>query len=430
MKFGIFLEAATPRPWDDRSEKQIFDQGLEQVILADKLGFGNVWVTEHHFMEEYAHMSAPEVFLAACAARTTNIRLGHGVRHSPPKYNHPAKLAECCGTLDILSNGRVDFGTGDSGSEIELSGFGVDPTLKREMALEAVEQIANMMAMDPYPGFQGKYFAMPTRNIVPKPIQKPHPPLWLACSARPTIKTAAETGQGVVCFSFLEAADAKAWIDEYYEILRNECRPIGHAVNANFALFTGFGVHQDAQVAADRFLDGVRFFQFAINWYYKGNVHIPGRTNIWELYEKNKSSLIRDEDDEDLSRQLANSKSAIGDVEMVRARLRDLRDAGVDQVNFIMQHGRTKHEHICESMELFAKEILPEFAEEHEAIEAKKAAALAPYIEKAFDRIGGPRPLGTPDDKIQPVDGKNFTMKYGKETVLGMKAAETAAAAE
>jgi alkanesulfonate monooxygenase SsuD/methylene tetrahydromethanopterin reductase-like flavin-dependent oxidoreductase (luciferase family) len=424
VKFGIFLEAATPRPWDDRSEKRIFDEALEQVELADRLGFGNVWVTEHHFMEEYAHMASPEVFLAAASQRTKNIRLGHGVRHSPPKYNHPAKLAECCATLDILSNGRVDFGTGDSGSEIELSGFGVDPNLKREMALEALEQVANMMAMDPYPGFEGKHFSMPARNVVPKPLQKPHPPLWLACSARPTIKTAAQTGLGVVCFSFLEAADAKAWIDEYYELLRTECRPIGHTVNPNFALFTGFGVHQDAQVAADRFLDGVRFFQFAINWYYKGNVHIPGRTNIWELYEKNKTDLISTEDDENLSRQLANSKSAIGDIPMVRQRLRDLRDAGVDQVNFIMQHGRTKHEHICESLELFAKEIMPEFAEEHDAIEAKKAKALAPFIEKAFERIGGYRPLTVPDDQIRPVDGKNFTMKYGKETVLGMKAAD------
>jgi alkanesulfonate monooxygenase SsuD/methylene tetrahydromethanopterin reductase-like flavin-dependent oxidoreductase (luciferase family) len=400
---------------------------MEQTILADELGFGTVWVTEHHFMEEYCHMTSPEVFLAAASQRTKNIRLGHGVRHSPPRYNHPAKIAECAATVDILSDGRLELGTGDSGSEIELSGFGVDPNLKREMALEAVEQIANMMAMDPFPGFHGKHFSMPARNVVPKSLQKPHPPFWLACSARPTIQLAAQKGLGVVCFSFLEAADAKSWIDEYYRILKAECVPLTHTVNPNFALFTGFGVHKDASVAADRFLDGVRFFQFAINHYYKGNIHKPGRTNIWESYLRDKANLMKVEDDENISRQLANSKSAIGNVEQVRKRLRDLRDAGVDQLNFIMQHGKTKHEHICESMELFAKEIMPEFSTEHDAIEAKKKAELAPYIELAFQRGGGRKNLRIGDDQISDVDGKNFTMKYGNEAVLGMKPNATAA---
>ena len=112
----------------------------------------------------------------------------------PPGYNHPARVAERIATLDLVSNGRVEFGTGESASRAELEGFGIDPDERRAMWRETVEQVANMMAMDPYPGFEGKYFSMPARNVVPKPVQKPHPPLWVACSNRDTIHLAAQLG--------------------------------------------------------------------------------------------------------------------------------------------------------------------------------------------------------------------------------------------
>jgi alkanesulfonate monooxygenase SsuD/methylene tetrahydromethanopterin reductase-like flavin-dependent oxidoreductase (luciferase family) len=424
MKFGLFYETPAPRPWTEGSDLRVYNEALEQIELADKLGFGTVWVTEHHFMEEYAHMSAPEVFLAAASQRTKNIRLGHGVRHSPPVYNHPARIAEQAAVLDIVSNGRVEFGVGDSGADVEMAAFGLDPNLKREMGMEAAEQMANLMAMDPFLGYHGKHFSMPARNLVPKPVQKPHPPFWLACTARPTINLAAQKGLGVLCFSFLEAADAKEWIDEYYRVLKTECVPMAHAVNPNFSLFTGFGVHKDEQVAVDRFLDGIRFFQFAINHYYREGTHKPGRTNIWELYERNKAELIANEDDEMINRQIANSKSCIGSVETVRQRLRDLRDAGVDEVSFILQHGNTKHEHICETMELFAKEIMPEFADEHEARTRKKAEDLTPFIEKAFERRGGHANLRPDDSQIEAFEAQNHILRYGNEVVLGGRQVE------
>src|SRR6478736_3262750 len=120
----------------------------------------------------------PRAVLAAAAARTKSIRLGHGIRQVIPNYNHPARTAECLATLDIISNGRVDFGIGEGATRMELGGFNIPAKEKRAMALEAAEQIANMMVLEPYPGFEGKYFAMPCRNVIPKPMQKPHPPLW------------------------------------------------------------------------------------------------------------------------------------------------------------------------------------------------------------------------------------------------------------
>src|SRR6266850_4739367 len=247
MRFGIFYEHQLPRPWAEGGELKLFQDALDQVELADRLGIDYAWEVEHHFLEEYSHSSAPEVFLAACSQRTRRIRLGHGIVLLPPHYNPPARVAERIATLDLVSRGRVEFGTGESSSLAELDGFGVSLPHKREMWREALEQIANMMVMDPYPGFIGRHFSMPCRNVVPKPVQKPHPPLWVACSNRETIHLAARLGIGALTFAFIDPVEAKQWVDDYYRIFKTECVPIGHAVNANVAMVTGFSCHRDEQ---------------------------------------------------------------------------------------------------------------------------------------------------------------------------------------
>src|SRR3954465_15379310 len=110
MKFGIFYELQLPKPWGPNDELNLYQNALNQVALADHLGYDYAWEVEHHFLDEYSHSSAPEVFLAAAAARTETIRLGHGIRQVIPNYNHPARTAEGLATLDIVSDGRVDFG--------------------------------------------------------------------------------------------------------------------------------------------------------------------------------------------------------------------------------------------------------------------------------------------------------------------------------
>ena len=169
MKFGIFYEHQLPRPWEDGDEQRMYREALDQVELADRLGIDYAWEVEHHFLEEYSHSPAPEVFLAACSQRTQRIRLGHGIVLMPPAYNHPARVAERIATLDLVSGGRVDFGTGESAARMELEGFGIGLDEKRPMWRETTEQVANMLAMDPYPGYEGKHFSMPCRNVVSTP---------------------------------------------------------------------------------------------------------------------------------------------------------------------------------------------------------------------------------------------------------------------
>src|ERR1700687_1482322 len=175
MKFGVFYEHQLPRPWRAGDEHKIYQEALDQVELADRIGIDHAWEVEHHFLEEYSHSSAPEVFLAACSQRTKQIRLGHGIVLMPPGYNHPARVAERVAALDLVSNGRVEFGTGESSSIMELGGVGRAFGARRGAWRESLEQCRNMMLMAPYPGFQGEFFSIPSRNVVPKPLQKPHP---------------------------------------------------------------------------------------------------------------------------------------------------------------------------------------------------------------------------------------------------------------
>ena len=404
MKFGIFYEHQLPRPWHDGDELKLFQDALDQVELADRLGIDHAWEVEHHFLEEYSHSSAPEIFLAACSQRTKQIRLGHGIVLMPPGYNHPARVAERIATLDLVSRGRVEWGTGESSALLELGGYGVAVEDKRNAWREAVEQCANMLAMDPYPGFEGQFFSMPTRNVVPKPVQKPHPPLWVACSNRETIKLAARLGIGALTFAFVDPAEARQWVDDYYRIIKTECVPIGHTVNANIAMVSSFGVHQDADEARRRFQDGFRFFNFALGWHYGFGAQVPGRTDIWALFEKAKANMP----------DAPAAEGGIGTPAQLRAHLRKFADCGVDQVAFIQQGGRNRHDHIREALELFAAEVMGEFkAEEAERVR-RKDEELAPYIEAALKRKTWMKPLA--DSEIKPV------------VALGRQVAERAAA--
>jgi alkanesulfonate monooxygenase SsuD/methylene tetrahydromethanopterin reductase-like flavin-dependent oxidoreductase (luciferase family) len=386
VKFGIFYEHQLPRPWSDGAEQRLFLEALDQVELADRLGIDYAWEVEHHFLEEYSHSSAPEVFLAACSQRTKNIRLGHGIRQVIPEYNHPARTAEVIATLDLVSQGRVDFGTGESSAELELGGFGIPVADKRKRFLEATEQICNMLAMDPYPGYQGRYFEMPCRNIVPKPVQRPHPPVWVACSQRETIRMAARLGIGALTFAFVDPAEAQSWVDEYYGIIKSDaCVPIGHAVNANICMVSSFSCHKDRETAIRRGLEGFEFFGYALGSLYGFGEHKPGRTDLWEEFQRVRKPQL-DQELSDFTSALTAGRGGIGTPADLRAHLKKFEDCGVDQVTFIQQAGMNRHEHICEALELFAAEVMPEFKERAAEREHRKEQALAPYIAAALKR--------------------------------------------
>jgi alkanesulfonate monooxygenase SsuD/methylene tetrahydromethanopterin reductase-like flavin-dependent oxidoreductase (luciferase family) len=399
MKFGIFYEHQLPRPWNDDSEFQILQNALEQIELADALGIDYVWEVEHHFLEEYSHSSAPEVFLAAASQRTKNIRLGHGIVQTPPAFNHPARVAERIATLDLLSNGRVDFGSGESSSEAELGGFMIDPEHKREMWEEGLRVAIRCLTEAPFTGHSGKFVTMPPRNVVPKPRQKPHPPLWVACSRRDTIHMAAQRGLGALSFAFIDPEDARHWVDDYYTTLAQEGVPMGDAVNANLACVTTFMCHDDEDVALERGLEGANFFGYSLAHYYVFGRHAPAKTDVWQEFQARRgergfspeavqaaasnrdrlgAKIVQDEE--------TGLRGAVGTPDQVRDYLQRYEECGVDQVIFTSQAGKNQHEHIMESLELFGREVLPEFKERDEKLQRDKQQRIASTIDAVMAR--------------------------------------------
>jgi len=413
MKFGLFYEHQLPRPWADDSEHQLLQDALEQVEFADSLGIDYVWEVEHHFLEEYSHSSAPEVFLAAASQRTSNIRLGHGIVQTPPPFNHPARIAERLAMLDLVSGGRVDFGSGESSSEAELGGFGIDPMVKREMWEEGLRVAIRCMSESPFTGHAGKYVRMPPRNVVPKPMQKPHPPLWVACSRRDTIRLAARNGIGALAFAFIDPEEARLWIDEYYELLATEAVPIGDAVNANVACVTTFMCDPDEEVALERGLEGANFFGYSLAHYYVFGRHRPAVTDVWAEYQARRAEHGYDPDAVGTAAEhpqrlgakavqegVEGIRGAVGTPDQIREYLRRYEECGVDQVIFCAQAGKNRHEHIMESLELFGREVLPEFAEREAATATAKAQRMEPIIEAAMAR--------KPESDHPPLPGADY----------------------
>ncbi|MEW1864581.1 LLM class flavin-dependent oxidoreductase [Streptomyces sp. NBC_00669] len=401
MRFGLSYHHQLPRPWAEDSEERLLKESLEQIELADRIGIDCVWATEHHFLEEYSHGSAPEVFLAAAAARTKNIRLGHGIVSLPPAVNPPARVAERLATLDLISGGRVEFGSGQGSSQLELGAFNVERATKREQWREALGVIVRLLTETPFTGHKGQWIDMPPRNLVPKPKQKPHPPLWVACSVRETIETAARNGLGALSFSFASPEQAKERADAYYAIINSEeCVPAGLSVNPNFAVVMPLMCHHDEETAVDRGLEGAHFFAYTLMHYFVFGQHHPGTTDIWQTFQQTKEAMgftrnpapidpsaEPDPMAQQMIDQLTALRRGIGTPDQIAAMLTEYEAAGVDQVVFQVQLGKTKHEHVMESLQLFADEVLPRFVEGREEREAAKRERLSVPVKEALARV-------------------------------------------
>ncbi|MEX0682089.1 MAG: LLM class flavin-dependent oxidoreductase [Dehalococcoidia bacterium] len=370
MKFGIFYEHQLPRPWQEDSEYRLFQQSLDQIALADRLGYDYAWEVEHHFLEEYSHSSAPEVFLAAASQRTKQIRLGHGIIQLTT--NHPARVAERVSTLDLVSGGRVEFGIGEGSNITELHPFDRRFRDKRDAWEDAVRCIIPMFRNEAWE-YQGEYFKFPLRNVLPKPFQKPHPPLWVACSQLDTLAMAGHRGMGALGFQFLSADAAHAWVNSYYNnFVKRQEKLTDYQTNANIALVCGF-MCAETDEEAMRKADGWTFFQFALRFYIQlGRPVEPGTVNLWEEYLKWKETTKGQEQVEG---------GLVGSPETLRRKLRKFETSNIDQVILLNQAGKNSHEDICDSLDLFAREVMPEFHDREPEHQEWKRGVLAGEIE-------------------------------------------------
>jgi len=354
MKFSLVYELQMAKPWSATAERDCYREAIEQIALADEMGFDIVWAVEHHFLTEYSHSSAPEVFLAAVAQHTRNIRIGHGVVLLPFNYNHPIRAAERAAALDIVSNGRLEFGSGRSTTLIELGGFGVAPDESRAQWEEGLEVVLKAWRDAPLEHSSAR-LSIPAREVWPKPIQKPHPPLWMAGTARDTFRVAGHKGLGVLCFQ-LSAEGVGECVKVYREALRG-AQPVGEFVNAQFAslAIAHCGTHADTIKLG---VDNAR-------WFLQKIVEI-----LIGLRESSSASYAYLKDLIDLAHQPKDASDAdmqahpfvvTGDAQACIRKLEGIAALGVDQFITFQQMGRIPHARVMESIRLFGEEIIPHF---------------------------------------------------------------------
>ena len=354
MKFGIFYEHSVSRPWSDISEWRVYHQALEQIRLADKLGFDQVWEVEHHFLDEYSHSPAPEVFLAAAAAQTQNIHICQGIALCLPQVNHPARIAERAAVLDIISNGRLEFGTGRSATWTELGGFQVEPDDTKEQWDEVIRAIPRMWRDEEFE-WEGKYFSMPARNVLPKPVQKPHPPMWVAVSSPETAIQAAERGMGLLGVSIGTPDEYEERVADYRRIIKT-AEPVGEFVNNQVNgvgwMFCG-ETEEEAQAVGTP--GSIAFMNSA--------AHLSGVGAVYPspAYGSQASAIQLRNRPGDVA-ATRQQQGMIGSPDQVIEALKGWESIGVDRMVFLINYDQViPHAKIMESLTRFAEEVMPAF---------------------------------------------------------------------
>jgi alkanesulfonate monooxygenase SsuD/methylene tetrahydromethanopterin reductase-like flavin-dependent oxidoreductase (luciferase family) len=364
VKFALFYEIPVPRPWAPGSEHQAYKDVLEQAVLGDEMGFHAFWTVEHHFLEEFSHCSNPEVLYGAVAARTKNIRLGYGVRLAPKPYNHPVRSAESAAVLDLISDGRVDFGTGRSSTRLELEGFGIHPDDTREMWQEALEHIVACWA-DEYTEFSGKHWSLPRRRVQPKPLQSPHPPMFGATGSDDGHQLMGDLGLGVCSFSVASPpSDVKRRIDIYRNAVRACKKPLGRFVNDQAAAFTMVNCaptkEESWAVSRDSFV-----------WYVKRSVELITSVATWleemkrelgtyQYLEVAKQAVSAGAHQALNFEWLRDNQCVLtGDPDAVLETAREYEKAGVDLLLCLVNPYAIPHEKVMQTIELMGKHVIP-----------------------------------------------------------------------
>ncbi|GAA5050810.1 alkanesulfonate monooxygenase SsuD/methylene tetrahydromethanopterin reductase-like flavin-dependent oxidoreductase (luciferase family) [Thermocatellispora tengchongensis] len=356
MRFGLLFELGGP-PHSSRADvKKIYDNALEQIRLADEIGFDHVWAVEHHFSSPHSYSTAPEVFLTAAAVMTKRIRVGHGIVVCVPPINHPAHIAERAAVLDIVSNGRVDIGTGRSNTWLELGGYGAEPHDTKQSWDEYVRALPKMWVDETF-SHQGRFFSMPERAIVPKPLQDPHPPLWVAVTSQGTEYDAADRGLGVFGLSIGNYAAQEEKIRNYRKRIR-QCEPIGPLVNEQVQIvnFMHCGVDGERASKAGRTM---------LDTFNHNTAHTVAVKEVYPspLYQIGgflptlRQEALGPGDKSGIPEGLA-----IGDPDRIISVIKHWENIGVDGMNFVIQAAEVlPHEDVMESLRTFGKYVIPAF---------------------------------------------------------------------
>jgi alkanesulfonate monooxygenase SsuD/methylene tetrahydromethanopterin reductase-like flavin-dependent oxidoreductase (luciferase family) len=364
MKLDVLYEVDVPKPWPKphpygqrEAEQAAYREALEQIRLADSLGFHTTWHVEHHFREGRSHSPAPEVIIGALSQCTEQIRLGFGVTLMPHAFTPPMRVAEKVATADILSGGRVEWGTGRS-TPMEQIAFGVDREASREQWQEAIEAVVGMWESE-YFEFHGKYLDFPRRMVTPKPVQDPHPPCWMAATSDGSAAVAGKFGLGLLSFSILQPIQKMAKHIEQYRQAAADATPITRVKTNKVAAYTL--VHcADSMDQAEE--NGI---WDSVWWWYK---NLAEFTLQWEMphfsqAEKDKVfPLLRASSEGKFNPRGFSDADMIvvGDPDQCLEKMLKYEALGVDQLICYVQFGYLSHESVMRTIELLGTKVIPE----------------------------------------------------------------------
>jgi alkanesulfonate monooxygenase SsuD/methylene tetrahydromethanopterin reductase-like flavin-dependent oxidoreductase (luciferase family) len=377
MEFGLFIGGWVPDYLDGRDDAAEHERLMVEVNVAeagDRSNWKYVWVTEHHFLAEYSHISANEVVMPYILARTNRIRVASGIINVTPPVNHPARIAERVAMMDHLSGGRFDFGTGRGSSSTEQGGFGItDPEITKEMFDEVMPEFKKMWGQDSY-SFDGRFFSMPERNVLPKPHVKPHPPMWVAAGNPETFEKAGKLGLGVICFTGGSPEKMKPLIDTYKEAVK-DADPVGDFVNDNVAITTSFMCLEDGDAARDWMTRSRNGRQQSLVFKYLDTFPKPPGVPDWPVE-------IPDPTLEQLAAGREKGTSIVGTPDECAETLQKWDAVGVDQLIMGPTGSTYPYALVEETVELFGTKVIPQFDD------SPDEARAARFRREAAEKLG------------------------------------------
>jgi alkanesulfonate monooxygenase SsuD/methylene tetrahydromethanopterin reductase-like flavin-dependent oxidoreductase (luciferase family) len=373
MDFGVFCSAVVgPRPWD-KSEPERFHQDLEMGVAAEVAGFDSFWAPEHHFLEEYSHNAASHLTCLAVGMKTEKIRLVTGIMNLCAPINHPVRVAEQIAMIDIYTNGRIELGTGRGSGSTEVNSWGLKNEETKEYWEEAIRAIPKMWTQDLF-SHDGVHFSVPERNVLPKPVTKPHPPLWVTATNPDTVERAGRMGLGVAVFSFQSPKALESLVETYKKAIADP-DPISEVVNDKFLTIAPLLCLEDGDRARDWHAKRANLTTAHFSVYFDTVPEIAARfaDEPRPIPQTRLRELIKEaENDPDLvppfpvtasdPNVLIESGLCVGDPEQVKRAIQNYADVGVDELGMIPRTSWIEpQEMILETLDVTGREVLPSF---------------------------------------------------------------------
>jgi alkanesulfonate monooxygenase SsuD/methylene tetrahydromethanopterin reductase-like flavin-dependent oxidoreductase (luciferase family) len=402
MEFGLFLNGYLPGPaaHDRDSEHKMLMREAGYVVHADKHNWKYAWFGEHHALTEYSHLSAPAPMIGYVAAKTEQIHLGTAITSFPTTKEHPVRMAERAAMLDHICEGRFEFGTGRGAGSHEVATFnGASTSDTKEMWDEVAHEIPRMWEERDY-SYDGEHFSVPGQhNILPKPYDVGHPPMWLACGNPSSFAKAGSLGVGAIAFNFAPIYTMKAVLEAYKEAAESPDEVLGQFQNNNIMMTNSVICLEDRDRAREIAMSAGRGYLYTLVCLYHDTFPKPEGASVWP------EPPMGLPDEETLDFAIEEGFMLCGNPEEVCQQLERYADVPTDQLVFNVPNEGFTHEETLESLEVFGNQVIPNFDLDPIHSTAKMRATAKPKYQPINGPIADFGVKVIPESALLPLEG-------------------------